>query len=41
MTTATIIRRILENRKAYEERNAKKQVSEQKYYQGKTHMEEK
>lgn len=40
MTTATIINRILANKKAYEDRNAKKVASEQKYYKAKQHVRE-
>lgn len=40
MTTATIISRIFANRKAYEDRNAKKVASEQKYYKSKQHITE-
>lgn len=40
MTTATIISRIFANRKAYEDRNAKKVASEQKYYRSKQHVTE-
>ncbi|KAL3160740.1 hypothetical protein ABBQ32_010650 [Trebouxia sp. C0010 RCD-2024] len=40
MTTATIISRIFANRKAYEDRNAKKVASEQKYYKSKQHVTE-
>jgi len=40
MTTATIINRIFANRKAYEDRNAKKVASEQKYYKSKQHVKE-
>jgi ethanolamine-phosphate cytidylyltransferase len=40
MTTATLIHRIIKNRQAYEARNAKKLVSEQKYYQQKQHVRE-
>lgn len=41
MTTATIINRILANKKAYEDRNAKKVASEQKYYKSKQRIQEK
>ena len=40
MTTATIINRILANKKAYEDRNAKKVASEQKYYKSKQRIQE-
>ncbi|KAL0048723.1 hypothetical protein WJX82_009569 [Trebouxia sp. C0006] len=40
MTTATIINRIFANRKAYEDRNAKKVASEKKYYKSKQHVTE-
>ena len=40
MTTETIINRIFANRKAYEDRNAKKVASEQKYYKSKQHVKE-
>lgn len=41
MTTATIIHRIVENRAAYEARNAKKAKSEADYYQtGKKYVSE-
>ena len=40
MTTSTIISRIFANRKAYEDRNAKKVASEQKYYKSKQHVTE-
>ena len=40
MTTATIINRILANKKAYEDRNAKKVASEQKYYKNKQRIQE-
>lgn len=40
MTTSTIINRILANKKAYEDRNAKKVASEQKYYKSKQRIQE-
>ena len=41
MTTATIIQRIVQNRSAYEERNAKKNKSEAAYYTSKEYVNEK
>jgi len=41
MTTATIIQRIVQNRSAYEARNAKKNKSEAEYYTSKEYVNEK
>ncbi|KAL5539824.1 hypothetical protein UlMin_042291 [Ulmus minor] len=38
ITTTTIIRRIVANHEAYQKRNEKKSASEQRYYEGKTHV---
>ncbi len=40
MTTATVVKRILANRQAYEDRNAKKVKSEAAYYTQKAYMTE-
>ena len=40
MTTAIIIHRIVDNRKQYEARNAKKTKSEAAYYTSKTYVNE-
>ncbi|KAJ4751079.1 Ethanolamine-phosphate cytidylyltransferase [Rhynchospora pubera] len=40
ITTSTIIRRIVANHEAYQKRNEKKEASERKYYENKTHISE-
>ncbi|RYR38400.1 hypothetical protein Ahy_A09g043444 [Arachis hypogaea] len=40
ITTITIIRRIISNHKAFQKRNEKKEESEKRYYDSKTHVHE-